>query len=191
MLSRWIWTEKLKCTKKLFRLSWFISIWMNVSFAIVLCISWQRDREENSFFTFTLAPNTRKKNLKQRADESKEYHFYYSRTFHRTNSLIALLCTGTCTVCRTWHDLVSMEKFYTNFFFRYPHWIKIFLFWQTKRVEWKSFPLFPFKLLVLLFHLYVIYVSLVFGGLLSIFIFSISCSLPSIQKLQTSFSTCE
>lgn len=107
-----------------------------------------------------------KKKLKQRADESKEYHFYCSRTFNRTNSLIALLCTGTCTVCKTWHGLVSMQKFYTNFFF--IHTESRFFTLKLSQYSEKVFRCFPSNCWCYCFTCMLYICELVFGGLLSI-----------------------
>lgn len=102
-------TENVKCKN-----SHTIRTHFNIKKFLIYC---------GAFLSFTLSrkmppsrhslchPKINKKNI-----------IFIILAFNRTNSLIALLYSGTCAVLvnsvyRTWLDLVSMEKLYTSSFF--------------------------------------------------------------------------
>lgn len=124
-------------------------------------ISLGRERKKKFFLHIYFSnKHTKEKKKKQRAPTNQKNIIFIILVFNRTNSLIALLCTGTCTVCRTWLDLVSMKKFYTNFFsFRYPHWIKIFCCDSQKKLSEKVLRWFPSNCWCYCFTCIMLYVS--------------------------------
>lgn len=158
MRSQKRWNE-FKCKKNPLRC--FISIGKNILCATahetLRCFIWP-NKKKTLFLNICFCTKNTKKKIEPTNQKNIIFCFIIL-AFNRTNSLIALLCTETCAACRTWLDLVSLEKFYTNFFFPYSKWI------ETGKNK-ISFLLFS-QFLLLLFQLNFI-CELVFGGLLSI-----------------------